>query len=526
MDAGHIIIFFSHQWTSYTAPDPSNAQFNVMKASLHAISRRNKWPLERMMCWVDYSSVPQRQPAQQSMAIRSLSSYASMAHAFVVIAPEVEHHDSGAPLNIATYRRRMWCRLEQLCHALRNGTGRMWLATSENNLKRLSADADWVKNVLPQNMRVFDGDATKEEDKLDLVPIVLGLYAEMLADAERKDVRPILELIEEEGTEAYFPRTFVPSRPPEARTTRSTEPASHFSSHEVMERKTRTARFEKRFTSVMIASRLHKADAAKPHKARPQELFGGRVERLEQLLEEAPHIQAQLREQIAKRKAATEKLEKTALVKIRRNSSRLNFDGAATSGAHCQPFNAADNADADAPDDADDADDADHADDAGAQPAPAPETNANAGASFASPSASPSAVRSGAPPSSPSPRLSPEQANLIRCRSMIAHQTAVAEQAAAAAAPPPLLPQSDGGGEDDLYALSDDDVNDGDLKEHNGDDSAPAGGQYRDGPISDRWEAVACAVARKDGGGSTTRADMLRMIQAAAELAQEQELRI
>ena len=54
--------------------------------------------------------------------------YASSAHAFVIVAPQVVTMD-GKELSVDTYNRRMWCRAENLAHSLRNGTSGMWVAT-------------------------------------------------------------------------------------------------------------------------------------------------------------------------------------------------------------------------------------------------------------------------------------------------------------------------------------------------------------------------------------------------------------
>ena len=113
-------------------------------------------PCERRRC--DYSSIPQRNVAQQQIAIRSLVAFASTASAFVIVAPPVRHREEHKLCDAMTYRSRMWTRTEQLCYALRNGTRRMWLVTSPEprHMRPVDHEADW----LTDNLFIFEGTAT------------------------------------------------------------------------------------------------------------------------------------------------------------------------------------------------------------------------------------------------------------------------------------------------------------------------------------------------------------------------------
>ena len=64
--------------------------------------------------------------------------------------------------DVTTYRRRLWCRAEQLCYVLRQGRERMWLATgaSAEAVGVLSEVAGWLED----NLHVFEGDATDESE--------------------------------------------------------------------------------------------------------------------------------------------------------------------------------------------------------------------------------------------------------------------------------------------------------------------------------------------------------------------------
>jgi len=183
--APHRIIFFSHQWTSRTRPDHTGEQYETMVAAIGRVVKANTWDVDRVWIWADYCSIPQRSRGMQKLAIASLAGYSSVAHAFVIVAPPVMHEDTGLLCDVRTYNRRMWCRAENLCHSMRNGTAYMWVATG-------TGAADIVKQAddeafLWSNLRVFGGEATMEEDKLTLVVPILGLYAELYAlQAEKR----------------------------------------------------------------------------------------------------------------------------------------------------------------------------------------------------------------------------------------------------------------------------------------------------------------------------------------------------
>eukprot|EP00929_Paragymnodinium_shiwhaense_P024884 TRINITY_DN1518_c0_g3_i1.p1 TRINITY_DN1518_c0_g3~~TRINITY_DN1518_c0_g3_i1.p1 ORF type:complete len:1853 (+),score=274.62 TRINITY_DN1518_c0_g3_i1:75-5633(+) len=126
--SGRFAVFFSHQWTGHSKPDPEGKQFQAICDALHALGRReNKDPAD-FYAWVDYFSIPQANLRFQSMAINSLPVYASLLQAFVIVAPNVKHFDTGQPCDMDSYQRRGWCRAEQLCHRARRGSRHMFLA--------------------------------------------------------------------------------------------------------------------------------------------------------------------------------------------------------------------------------------------------------------------------------------------------------------------------------------------------------------------------------------------------------------
>ena len=178
------IIFFSHQWTGFSQPDPSGTQFRAMAAALVEVRKAQGWDLNSMRVWVDYSSIPQKHAGIQSLAINSLASYASMASAFVIVAPDCPHADLPAvTCDVVSYQRRMWCRAEQICYSLHNGISSMYLATGGG---ASIVEESWFVEAL----HVFDGDLTccrlkhkgmQACDRQSLVVPILGLYAELYA---------------------------------------------------------------------------------------------------------------------------------------------------------------------------------------------------------------------------------------------------------------------------------------------------------------------------------------------------------
>lgn len=62
IQAGKQVVFFSHQWTAFNAPDPNNDQFNAMVGALQVLAERNGWDpsLNDVFVWVDFSCIPRK----------------------------------------------------------------------------------------------------------------------------------------------------------------------------------------------------------------------------------------------------------------------------------------------------------------------------------------------------------------------------------------------------------------------------------------------------------------------------------
>ena len=185
---GNKIVFFSHQWSSWTEPDPTNAQYDVMLSCLDQynaslmLSCEHSTNLieEQTFCWVDMISIPQQHRKTQTLAIDSLPVYSANSDLFVIVAPEVQHENTGMLCDATSYQRRGWCRGEQISYFCKNGTDGMWIADTVNaTVKQVTIP--WVKD----SIQVFQGDFTcchrKHEgmeccDKEKLVAPILGLF--------------------------------------------------------------------------------------------------------------------------------------------------------------------------------------------------------------------------------------------------------------------------------------------------------------------------------------------------------------
>lgn len=221
--AGKHIVFFSHQWTSFTVPDPSNNQYEAMCVSLRELAKNNSWDesLKDIFVWVDYSCIPQANPSTQNLAIRSLAAYASSATYFIIVAPDTKHADLDDKCDLMTYQLRMWCRAEQVCHSMRNGTDGMYLALGNGN-ELVPVKSDFFQ----ESLHVFEGQLTccrlehkgmSACDRQSLVVPLLGLYGELYRAAVEgvkggdaaslSSVKAFLDEIEKHQ-DSVFPPTF------------------------------------------------------------------------------------------------------------------------------------------------------------------------------------------------------------------------------------------------------------------------------------------------------------------------------
>jgi hypothetical protein len=152
------VIFVSHQWTSFSHPDPAGNQLRALQTQIRTLMKgktavrsdsaldgtygyamvtpgkewKNKLP--NMYLWVDYCSIPQPSAAgggvhaaqhsdhregqgdlvaQLKAAVNSIPSYLARSTMMWVLVPPVKHESlDGAICDYNSWRRRGWCRLE------------------------------------------------------------------------------------------------------------------------------------------------------------------------------------------------------------------------------------------------------------------------------------------------------------------------------------------------------------------------------------------------------------------------------
>ena len=101
------VVFFSHQWLAFDAPDPERLQFDTMRRALAALQAGDAKGAE-LYVWADFCSIPQRQRRIKTLAIASLPAFAGAADYFVAVVPDATHADTRARCDRDSYLRRAW----------------------------------------------------------------------------------------------------------------------------------------------------------------------------------------------------------------------------------------------------------------------------------------------------------------------------------------------------------------------------------------------------------------------------------
>jgi len=179
-EKGNKIIFFSYQRLSWDNTPPDERQLDCMKAALKMRSEQMELPMERIYVWLDVLSIPQVHAETKSLAVKSIYVYATYASDMVIICPASVHEHTYEETGAESYKRRVWCRVEQIAHACRQGVESMYVCTEDG---LVSLPPGWLDTV----SRVFDGDMTCCRlhhtagpcDKISLVPVMLAFYYNM-----------------------------------------------------------------------------------------------------------------------------------------------------------------------------------------------------------------------------------------------------------------------------------------------------------------------------------------------------------
>jgi hypothetical protein len=103
--AGMLVVFVSHCWLQRFLPDsPDDIKYRTLCKVLKkrscgrtTVINRAGWEnvelpaLAGGFVWLDYHSVPQEDPAQQILAIKSIVTYVDASNFFFVLAPVAQH---------------------------------------------------------------------------------------------------------------------------------------------------------------------------------------------------------------------------------------------------------------------------------------------------------------------------------------------------------------------------------------------------------------------------------------------------
>ena len=110
----HPTLFISHQWLGFTEPDPFGLHFHAICRAVADLCAQQSVDEDELYIWLDYVSIPQANKTLQALSISSLAVCSSICRYFVIVCPPTVHADSGLVCNADTYRKRGWCRLEQM----------------------------------------------------------------------------------------------------------------------------------------------------------------------------------------------------------------------------------------------------------------------------------------------------------------------------------------------------------------------------------------------------------------------------
>jgi len=213
--AGNNIVFISHQWTGWSAPDPTNVQYNTVLSLLGQIEKtlsskgRAIGNGDNLYIWLDYTSIPQNNRGTQTLAVNSLPIYSFMSTIFLIVAPPIEHVDTKVTCDMQSYRNRMWCRAEQLSFFCKHGKDHIWFADGSMTIQQLPDE--WFEAVI----QVFQGDlscCTRGHadgsicDRERLVPPLLGLFAKVYKD---RFAYPEIYALLSDNKSIIFPRDYV-----------------------------------------------------------------------------------------------------------------------------------------------------------------------------------------------------------------------------------------------------------------------------------------------------------------------------
>jgi len=209
----HFTIFFSHQWLSWTRPDPNNVQLPVMKAACEKLSQNIG--LEKCWVWYDYGCIPQASRDTQQLAVHSLPAISSTLQSFVVIAPEAKHDSSGEICDLKSYSKRGWCRAEVASHVSRRGKTNVYIGVGADNIKLIAEyENDQDGDLTSEMLDVFNGEYTccrlghrnkGRCDRESLMEPMLGLYSDIYKRRYKPNIQDVYEKIVAKKKKIVYP---------------------------------------------------------------------------------------------------------------------------------------------------------------------------------------------------------------------------------------------------------------------------------------------------------------------------------
>ena len=204
-DGRQRIAFVSHQWKGVRLPfpDPTGSDFDAITVGLEALIASKGLDPATLLVWLDYTSIPQRNRALQTLSIASLPAYVSLSTYFLISAPPTTNPQTGVLYDLAAWKSRGWCRLEQWARITQCGVEDMYLIDGGAPVS-VSEDFELLANC----MRIFEGHFSVEKDKAALVDTSIALFHLLLAKDTRGELRGLGKRLLEcamESKETIFP---------------------------------------------------------------------------------------------------------------------------------------------------------------------------------------------------------------------------------------------------------------------------------------------------------------------------------
>ncbi|CAE7349507.1 unnamed protein product [Symbiodinium sp. CCMP2592] len=206
------VIFVSHQWTSYTHPDPHFHQLRVLQQALTnlltkmttvhpqfmnfvPVGSRQRLTAEELLerklfLWYDFFACPQLEARSDSQdikpslqnAVDSIPSYVQMSRFFFVLAPVMEHAENGKMLSKHSWRSRGWCRTERVARELTCTDSRMVVVESAEHQYLMVPFDSWLRPA-------GEGQFTVASDRERVVELLRSMVQRKLDSLlRRKDI--------------------------------------------------------------------------------------------------------------------------------------------------------------------------------------------------------------------------------------------------------------------------------------------------------------------------------------------------